>query len=411
MSTGLTEQQRYPSSELVECPYPFFDRVRDESPVQYDHESGMYLLFRHEDILFVLQHHEVFPHTGQNPNSGGISAGGVPMISATAPPEHTQMRSLAFTPFTPGRLKTYEPMIRAFADQLIDSFLGRGTLEFVGDFAIPLPALVICHLMGFPESGPDFEFIVDRMSMRSSDKPGITDQGIGSRDQGGPRTLDDIHSYMRRALEQRFLNPTNDILSELIQLQIKRDGEFRLNYLLTICTELLSGGVVTTAQMMANALLLLIQHPEQMAKVQAEHSSISWMFEEALRVESPVQSLTRICVQDCTVGGVAIPAGARILMVFGSANRDPQRFPDPERFDVDRARDQLKVHFGFGYGLHFCLGAPLARLEGDISFKRMFERVANLRLAPAKNDFAHIASTHFRALRALHLEFDRANRG
>jgi cytochrome P450 len=404
MATQLTEH-KYPSSELVECPYPFFDRVRRESPVYYDQDSGLYLLFRHEDILFVLQHHEIFPHTG-TPPTGGISAGGVPMISATAPPEHTSMRTLAFAPFTPGRLRSYERMIQTFADQLIDTFASAGQAEFVSDFAIPLPALVICRLMGFPESGREFDFIVDRMSMRSSDKPGVTDRGAGMRGQGAERPLDDIHSYVRRALEERYASPTNDILSELIQLQVQRDGEFKLNYLLTICTELLSGGVVTTAQMMVNALLLLLQHADQMAAVRGDYAKIGWMFEEALRVESPVQSLTRICVQECTLSGVTIPAGAKVLMVFGSANRDPDRFPDPERFDVGRSRDQLKVHFGFGYGLHFCLGAPLARLEGLISFKRLFDRLDNIRIAPDKNDFKHIASTHFRALRALHVEFD-----
>jgi cytochrome P450 len=103
-----------------------------------------------------------------------------------------------------------------------------------------------------------------------------------------------------------------------------------------------------------------------------------------------------------------IPAGSKVLMVFGSANRDEHRFPDPERFDIERPREDLKMHFGFGYGLHFCVGAPLARLEGKIAFQQMFKRMANIRFAPGKNDFGHIASTHFRALRALHLEFDRA---
>jgi cytochrome P450 len=125
-------------------------------------------------------------------------------------------------------------------------------------------------------------------------------------------------------------------------------------------------------------------------------------------VESPVQSLTRLCVKECEVSGVKIPAGAKVLMVFGSANRDPDRFPDPERFDIDRPRNQLKVHFGFGYGLHFCVGAPLARVEGRIAFQHLLARTRNIRLAPGKNDFKHIASTHFRALRSLHLELDRA---
>jgi cytochrome P450 len=408
MALGVSTDAKYPSAELVECPYPFFDRVRQEEPVRLDPETGIYQLFRHEDILFVLRHGEIFPHTGVD-TGGGISYEGVPMISATGPPEHTAMRRLAFGPFKPGRLKSYEPMIAEFASHLIDRFVDRGGVELVEEFAIPLPALVTCRLMGLPEEGPDFDFIVDRMSMKSSDKPGVTDQGLGLSEHGHRRRRrDGIHEYMRDALLERYGQPGDDILSELVRDQVQRDGAFNLPYLVTICTELLSGGVVTTAQMIVNAMLLLLENPEQMAKVRADHSLIPWTFEETLRVESPVQSLTRICVADCELSGVKIPAGSTVLMVFGSANRDPERFPDPDRFDVERSRDQLKMHFGFGHGRHFCLGAPLARREGEIAFRHLFTRLGEIRLAEGKNDFRHIASTHFRALRSLHLEFDRA---
>jgi cytochrome P450 len=403
MATKVSRDKKYPSSELIENPYGFFRHVRDESPVYLEPETGHYLIFDHKHVHYVLQHSEIFPHTGDDPYGSPISYGGVPMISATAPPDHTAMRHLASRPLTPARLRSYEPVLREFVDELIDRFIDRGECEFVGEFAILLPGLVTCRMMGFPESGPDFDFIIDRMSLRGSDQPGVTDQGIGKRSP-----IDDIHDYMRRALEERHRNPGSDILSEMIQLQVKEDGEFRLDYLITICTELLAGGFSTTAQMMVNALYLLINNPDQMALVRADHSKLIWMFEEALRVESPVQSLTRICVQDCELGGVMIPAGSKVLMVFGSANRDEHRFPDPERFDIERSREDLKMHFGFGYGLHFCVGAPLARLEGKIAFQQMFKRMANIRFAPGKNDFGHIASTHFRALRALHLEFDRA---
>jgi cytochrome P450 len=403
MSTDVAE--KYPSPELIECPYPFFDRVRSEQPVYLDEETGLYMLFRHEDIMFVLRHTEIFPHTGADPY-GGISFEGSPMISAVGPPEHTAMRRLAFKPFKPARLRTYEAMILEFVTALVDGWIDRGEFEFVADFAIPLPAHVTCRLMGFPENGSQYEFIVERMSMRSADKPGVTDRGVGLQvDVHKGRRRDGIHEFMVEALEQRYAEPTDDILSELVQGQVERDGEFDLPHLVTISTELLAGGIKTTAQMMTNAMLLLLTHPEQMSTVRNDFSRIPWMFEEALRVESPVQSLTRICEQDCELGGVTIPAGAKVLMVFGSANRDPGRFPAPETFDIDRPRDQLKDHFGFGYGLHFCLGAPLARLEGKIAFEQLFTRLGEIRLASGKNDFKHIASTHFRALRELHVEF------
>ncbi len=407
MATDVdTAGVKYPSPELIECPYPAFDRLREEQPVRFDPETGTYQLFRHEDIMFVLRHGEIFPHTGAD-SATGISYEGVPMISAVGPPEHTAMRRLAFGPFKPGRLRSYEPMIAAFADQLIDRFIDRGHVELVDEFAIPLPALVTCRLMGFPEEGPDFDYIVDRMSMKGSDKPGVSDQGLGLEDSTVRRRRSDgIHDYMRDALLARYEHPGEDILSELVQAQVQRDGSLNLPYLVTICTELLSGGVVTTAQMMVNAMMLLLRNPKQMAQVRADYSLIPWMFEEALRLESPVQSLTRISVADCELSGVEIPAGSKVLMVFGSANRDPHRFPEPQSFDVNRTRNELKVHFGFGYGRHFCLGAPLARREGEIAFRSLFDRVGEIRLPEGANDFKHIASVHFRALRELRIEFD-----
>src|SRR5260370_509442 len=212
MATKLARAPKYPSSELVENPYDFFEQVRDESPVYQEPESGLYLIFDHKDVHFVLEHSEIFPHTGEDQYGSRISYGGEPMISATGPPEHAQMRRLASRPLTPGRLRSYQPMIRRFVDGLIDRFIQRGECEFVGDFAILLPGLVTCRLMGFPENGPDFDFIINRMSLRGSDRPGVTDQGTGTR---GP--IDDIHEYMKRALEERREKPGSDMLSGIVQ--------------------------------------------------------------------------------------------------------------------------------------------------------------------------------------------------
>ena len=402
-STTPALDTRYPSTELIECPYPHFDRAREETPVYFEESTQMFVVYRHEDIMFVLSHPEVFPH--QPINDNGIMFGDVPLISSVGPPEHTAMRRLAFEPLKPERLKSYEPLIAEISDSLIDAFIAEGSLEFVEQFAIPLPARVICRLMDFPEEGPDFQLIVDSLSMKSADKPGTSDVGIGF-DRGAKRT--GIHDFIRDALESRQTNPGDDILSQILQTQIARDGSLNMPLLMTICTELAAGGVITTAQMMGNALMLLLQHQEQMAKVRADHKLIPWVLEESLRLEAPVQSEPRISVSDATVGGVDIPAGSTVLVVLGSGNRDPERFTEPERFDVDRSRDQIKAHLGFGYGMHFCLGAPLARLEGTIGFRRLFDRLGEIRLAPGRNDFAHIASTHFRALRWLQIDFDAA---
>ncbi len=400
---SIAEAPSYPSPELLECPYPFFEQAREHSPVYQDPATGMYLVFRHEDIAFALQNDHIF--TAVN---GSIGYQGALMISATRPPEHKPIRDLAYRPFTPARLRSYEPMVSAYTDELIDRFIAAGEVELVDQFAIPLPGLVICRLMGLPTAGDEFETILDRMSMRSTDhrhRSLVTTGTAAAAGQAIAGGIEGVHEYMRGELLERRAHPGEDVLSEVVT---RADG-LELERLVTICTELLAGGLLTTAQMIANGMMLLLHHPEQMEKVLAEPAQrIPWLLEETLRLESPVQSRERITAKDVELSGVRIPAGSPVLLVHASGNRDPRRFSDAERFDLDRPRKQLKQHFGFGLGRHFCLGAPLARMEGTIAFARLFDRLRNIGLAEDKNDFCHIDFTHFRAVRQLHIVFDPA---
>jgi cytochrome P450 len=393
----------YPSPELLECPYPFFDEAREQTPVYQDPETGIFLVFRHEDIAFALKNDHIF--SGVN---GRIAYRGASMISATDPPDHKVVRDLAYRPFTPGRLRSYEPIVERYAHALIDRFATSGKVELVNEFAIPLPGLVICELMGLPTEGDAFEVILDRMSMRSTDQSHrvLITAGTGPSPSD---MLSSMHEEMRQAILERHEKPTSDILSELVVHNVRSSGELDLELLVTIGTELLAGGLLTTAQMIANGLLLLLENPAAMEKVLADPGGrIPWMLEETLRMESPVQSRERVTTQDVELSGVTIPAGSAVLLIHASGNRDPRRFTDPGRFDVDRSRKELKQHFGFGLGRHFCLGAPLARMEGGVAFKCLFSRLRGIRLAEGENDFSHIDFTHFRAVRALHLEFEPA---
>jgi cytochrome P450 len=391
--------ERYPSLELNECPYPFFERALEQAPVYQDRESGVFLVFRHADIQFVLRRSDLF--AGVN---GSVSYSGCPMISATEPPDHKPLRDLAYRPFTPKRLREYTPMVLRHTTALIDRFVDHGEVELVDQFAVPLPGLVICELMGLPTEGDEFESILDRMSLRAPDH---------SRGKLaiGTTTLEPLartHEQLKQVILERHEQPGDDILSEIVAAHVAKDGELNLELMVTVATELLAGGILTTAQMIANGTMLLLQHPDQLEKVRSDSSRIPRLLEETLRFESPVQSRSRQALVDVEVGGVQIPAGSEVLVVNAAGSRDPRRFPDADRFDVDRPRDQLKDHFGFGYGIHFCLGAPLARLEGGIAFEHLLTRLPNLRFAPGKNDFRHIERTHFRAVRRLHLEFDAA---
>jgi cytochrome P450 len=403
VGTERTAGPLYPAPELLESPYGFFEQAREQSPVCQDPATGMYLVFRHEDIAFALRNDHIF--RGVN---GAIGYEGAPMISATNPPEHKAIRDLVYRSFTPARLRSYEPLVLSYADELIDRFAGVGEVELVDEFAIPLPGLVICKLMGLPTEGEDFETIVDRMSMRSSDarhRSLVTVQGPKPIGSG----IDGMHEYMREQILDRQENPGADVLSEIITRQLERAGELELPRMVTICTEVLAGGLLTTAQMIANGMLLLQQNPEQLETLLSDPDRhVPWLLEETLRLESPVQSRERITTEDVELAGVTIPAGSAVLLVQASGNRDPRRFNDPDRFDLQRSRQQLKQHFGFGLGRHFCLGAPLARMEGKVAFARLFARLRHIRLAEGKNDFRHIDFTHFRAVRQLHLDFDPA---
>jgi cytochrome P450 len=158
--------------------------------------------------------------------------------------------------------------------------------------------------------------------------------------------------------------------------------------------------------MIINSMMLLLQNPDQLQKVMQDFTLIPWMLEESLRLESVIQWQERVATRDTEVGGVSIPAGTRLRLVYASANRDPAVFSDPERFDIERDRTRLKQHLGFGNGIHFCLGAPLARLEGEVAFEKLLTRLKNLRLTP-NNDFEHMVSgTHARSLKHLYLAFD-----
>jgi cytochrome P450 len=214
-------------------------------------------------------------------------------------------------------------------------------------------------------------------------------------------------AYIREALVERYERPRQDFLTDYVQEAVRRDGELDLTYLTADAVVLLHAGHVTTTHMLGSTMLLLLRHPEVMGRARADHSLIRSLIEDSLRLESPVQWHERICTQDAEVGGVKLPAGTMVLVIWASGNRDQARWQNPDAFGEERpgiARDQL----AFGYGPHLCLGAPLARLEGRLAFEALFQRLGEIRLAPGKNDFEVEGGLHHRGVRRLFLEFDRA---
>jgi cytochrome P450 len=220
------------------------------------------------------------------------------------------------------------------------------------------------------------------------------------------RSYVEFQHYFAAKLEERRREPRDDLMTDLINARVDKIEPLSIPEMLSILNQLLIAGNETTTNLIASAMMLLLQHPGQMASVVADNSLIPNFVEEALRLESPVQGLFRTAKVDTEVGGVAIPAGSRLVVMYGSGNRDDAHFPDGERFDVHRPN--ARTHVGFGQGIHFCLGAILARLEGRVAFETLLTRLRNIRLAGGRNDLTHTPSFILRGLKELHLEFDPA---
>lgn len=389
----------YPAGELVQCPFPFFDEARRDCPVARDPIRGHYLVFRHEDVSAVLSAPETFRATPHDGHGGPLSYEGGRMLGHVDGDIHTAMRKLFSRPLTPGRLKAWRTEVAEIVDALIDGFEGAGEVEFVEQFAAPIPALVLCRLISVPGDSEEYGLVRGwtRMLIEAAER----------RLPAESLAVGNLHAFLAELVERRSVEPGEDVLSELIALQRERDGDLDRAQIVTLASELVAGGIITTAQLIANAMMLLLRHVDQLARVQAEPALIPAMLEEALRLESPVQSKHRWTLTDTSINGTEIPAGSDVLLIYASGNRDEERFPDPDRFDVDRPLRTLKRHLAFGLGEHFCLGAPLARMEATIGFERLFARLSGLRLAdPDQTEFPMFDSHHFRSVKTLRVAFD-----
>lgn len=395
---------RYPSAEGLECPYPYYEWLRTESAVhQLPDRPNVFLVSDHEAIRRVMRDHKTFSSVQSRRGMttfdlllGGPSDQPVSTVLEADPPEHKPKRELIRAPLRPARVTAYAGWMREYVDGLIDGFAPAGRVEFVSEFANRLPVLVTCRLLGIPDE----------------DRPLVSKwsrfEGVGLSwmpddfQRGQQRTAAEMNDYLTGLLERRHAAPADDVTSEMIRAQVARDGTFDLPEVRAQLSAVLAGGVLTTSHFLSSAMLLLLQHPDQLERVRADHALIPRMIEEALRLEAPAQWIPRRVAVDTTLEGVELPAGSFVLLMLASGSRDEAAFKCPAHFDIGR-RD-AHAHLNFGYGVHFCVGAPLARLETRIAFERLLTRLRDLRAAP-NNDFTHSPSPSFRGLRRLELEF------
>jgi cytochrome P450 len=392
MATGVPVSVGYPSLELCGCPFPFLDEVRREQPVAKVAGRNMYLVTRYEDVLHVTRHPELFSNDTKQ-------AFGIKHVSAGKfdDERHAKWRKLNARFFTPSRMRALEPMVAALADELIDAFASRGRAEFVSEFATPLPMLVILTLLGLPREDVDRVIPWARFEGHAI---GFWDHETAAAEAARRQ---DCMAYLRQHVETLQESSSEGLLSELIRDYEARDGSLDLADVVGTATTLLFGGFVTTAHGLASMMLLLLQNPDWMEQARNNHSLIPHLFEEALRLEPPVQWQPRVARVDTEIGGVTIPAGSGILMVLAAANRDEARFECPA--DLDPSRKNPTNHLAFSHGPHFCLGAPLARLEGRVALERLLGRLSDIREGEPLDSVRHLESLTFRGPEELHIEF------
>lgn len=398
----------YPSPEVVEDPYPFYAWLREQAPV-HRLADGSFLVSRWEDIVAIVRNPDVFSNRIGPLNDqilGGPRVGGTldgPWATSFAdPPEHRPQRAISASLVARDRLRTYEPVIRRNADELIDAFLPRGRAELRSEFAALLPRRVMMDLFGFPrEDEPDF--------IRWASGQGPVGSKLASPEERAKEQHNrlELAAYFERHVRDRLASPGDDYVSVFVHDQVERDGELDLPYVLAELTNLFAAGNGTTAHMLASALLMLLQHPEQLERVRADRSLIRPMLEEVIRLEGPIQWNQRVVKEDVQLHGVHIAEGSIVIIVWAAANRDEAKFDDPDRFDFDRA-GLVKQHLAYGQGTHMCLGAPIARLEGQVAVDRLLGRLHALRLDESAGLITHIPNLNQRSPVAVPILFDPA---
>ncbi len=370
-------------------PYPILERILAEDPV-HTTPFGVKAFARHADCLAILRDVKRFSsddrksplyqpigesfgmREGAPDPSAGITDEDRPFLFID-PPDHTRLRRLVNHAFSAKAVDSMRPRVQEIVDELLDKVAEKGSMDAIAELSYPLPVAVICEMLGVPkEDQPVFGGWSEELA-KSLD-PGIGEPAeVIERRQ---KAVQDSRSYFRELAATRRKSPGNDLISALLAAEEEGD-KLSEGELLSTCTLLLIAGHETTVNLIGNGILQLLQHPDELAKFRADPGLAPTVVEEVLRYDPPVQFDGRICVETAEVAGVTVNPGEFVMQLIGAANRDPSVFPDPSRFDVTRGATN---HIAFGYGIHFCLGAPLARLEGQIALRSLTQRFPKLRL-------------------------------
>jgi cytochrome P450 len=372
--------------EVRADPYPYYAALRRDSPIhQFAKSLPFYAITRYADVIHVLHHPELFSSTalqaalqgggvGIGPNSGALAGHRLlasSMMIATDPPDHARLRRLVNRGFTPRRIAALEPRIRELANGFLDQAIQVGELELVSGLSVPLPVTVIAEMLGVePERRDQFKAWSDAFV-------------IGLSGAAGQYTKEDVRNaaeemadYIEWIAAERRSQPRDDLISVLIQAE---EGEsLSTGELMAFVVLLLIAGNETTTNLIGNGVKALLAHPDELARVASDPDLIPAFVDEVLRYDSPIQGLPRVANAEVELPSGRVPENSTLMVFFASANRDEEQFPGAERFEIGRP---APGHVAFGHGIHYCLGASLARLEARVAFEALFERCSGFELA------------------------------
>jgi cytochrome P450 len=391
------------AADVIADPYPYYGRLREEDPVHWNELYELWVVTRHDDVVWMTRHHELFSNAvfrnDPRPAYPAIDESDLGLYEYVRNyqadqfiqhdrPDHLEMRKVVHSYFTPRAMEAWRPFVQKAVQELLDAAEQKGHMDVMKDVATPLPVLVIAQMMGVPAA--------DRPHVRKLAEK-LLNIGRGEHDRMKPLTegMQGMIDYVSPLVDERLTNPGDDFISVLAAGE--RNGVFTRHQVLVNTSLLLLAGHETTINLLCNGTLAFIRHPEQWALLKGDPEGWAQRAtEECLRYDAPVKSLQRLAIQDVDMRGKVLRKDDRIRWFISSANRDPEAFTQPDGFDITR---DPNPHVAFGSGVHHCLGATLARVEGQEVFKALAERFPSLHLETEVLEYQ--PSITFRSLKSL----------
>ena len=389
--------------EVLANPYPLYHRLRTRDPVHWDPFLHAWVVTRYADVVHVLHQYSA----NRTPTPEQLSALNLSALNPIAevmvrqmlfldPPDHTRLRTLASAAFTPRRVEQLRLHIQDVMDTLLDAVVSKGSMDVIADFAGPAPAIVTAELLGVPAAD---HALLKEWSQDFAEMLGNF-QHNPDRFSRVLRSVENLCGYFRSAMREQASHPREGLVQAMMSAEIEgtrfTEEEIIANLIVTMV-----GGLETTTNLIGNGVLTLLRHPAEFDRLRADLSLIPSAVEELLRYESPSQHTARLAPGDVELGGKSIRKRQAVIAVMAAGNRDPERFPEPDVLDIARKSNQ---HLAFGWAAHFCFGAALARLEGQIAFNAILRRLPELRLN-ARGPLVWRHNLGLRGLTSLPVEF------